>query len=93
MLPLVVFVVVTDAAQAVFGFGLLGLRRTFPGFVSTAVFFGLLCLVAVPVADTGGLTALWCALGIANLAQALSKGFSFHRASRSIERTPAEAGR
>jgi len=81
MLPLVVFAVVTDALQAVFGFGLLGLRRTVPGLISTAISFGLLSLVAVPVADAGGLVALWCALGVANLAQALGKGLSFHRAS------------
>ncbi|MCO8276887.1 MATE family efflux transporter [Actinoplanes sp. TRM 88003] len=82
MLPLVAFAVLTDAAQAVYGFGLLGLSRTMPGFVSTAVFFGLLCLLAVPVADAGGLTALWAALGLANLAQAISKAYFFHRATR-----------
>jgi MATE family multidrug resistance protein len=89
MLPLVAFAVVTDAVQAVYGFGLLGLRRTFPGLVSTALFFGLLCLVAVPVADAGGLTALWLALGVANLAQAISKAFFFHRLSGSTDRSPA----
>jgi len=90
MLPLVVFAVDTDALQAVFGFGLLGLRRTYPSLVSTALSFGLLSLVAVPVADAGGLAALWCALGIANLTQAVSKGLSFYRTNRMVERVSAE---
>jgi MATE family multidrug resistance protein len=45
MLPLVLFVVVADALQAVFGFGMLGLARTLPSLMSTAVFFGLLCVL------------------------------------------------
>ncbi|WP_234440002.1 hypothetical protein [Streptomyces bicolor] len=80
-LPLVFAVVVTDALQAIAGFGMLGLRRTFPSLVSTAVFFGLLCLSAVPVAEAGGLTALWSALICANLLQAITKGVIFHRHS------------
>ncbi|WP_331763053.1 MATE family efflux transporter (plasmid) [Streptomyces sp. NBC_01590] len=80
-LPLVLAVVVTDALQAIAGFGMLGLKRTFPSLVSTAVFFGLLCLSAVPVADAGGLTALWSALICANLLQALTKAAAFHRRS------------
>ncbi|WP_432198703.1 MATE family efflux transporter [Streptomyces sp. bgisy027] len=80
-LPLVFAVVVTDALQAIAGFGMLGLKRTFPSLVSTAVFFGLLCLSAVPVADAGGLTALWSALICANLLQAITKGVIFYRHS------------
>ena len=80
-LPLVAAVVVTDALQAIAGFGMLGLKRTFPSLISTAVFFGLLCLSAVPVADAGGLTGLWSALICANLLQAITKGVIFHRHS------------
>lgn len=76
-LPLVLLVVVTDALQAVAGFALIGLRRTMPSLVSTAVWFGALALVAVPVAEAGGLTALWVALACANLLQAVTKSASF----------------
>ncbi|MFJ8531924.1 MATE family efflux transporter [Streptomyces sp. NPDC093591] len=77
LLPLVLLVVVTDALQAVAGFALIGLKRTMPSLVSTAVWFGALAMVAVPVAEAGGLTALWAALACANLLQAVTKSVSF----------------
>lgn len=83
-LPLVFAVVLTDALQAIAGFGMLGLKRTFPSLVSTAVFFGLLCLSAVPVADAAGLTGLWSALICANFLQAITKAVLFHRHSRRL---------
>ncbi|MFF7163605.1 MATE family efflux transporter [Streptomyces sp. NPDC008086] len=83
-LPLVLLVVVTDALQAVAGFALIGLRRTVPSLVSTAVWFGALAAVAVPVAEAGGLTALWAALAVANLLQAVTKWASFHRHSAGV---------
>ncbi|MFJ8061412.1 hypothetical protein [Streptomyces sp. NPDC096142] len=73
LLPLILAVVVTDALQAVTGFGLVGLKRTGPSLVSTAVWFGILAALAVPVTDTAGLPGLWTALACANLLQASTK--------------------
>ncbi|WP_078651450.1 MATE family efflux transporter [Streptomyces xylophagus] len=84
LLPLVLAVVVTDALQAVAGFGLVGLKRTMPSLVSTAVWFGVLAALAVPVADAAGLTGLWTALACANLLQAVTKSVSFRRHSARI---------
>ncbi|MET7297226.1 MATE family efflux transporter [Streptomyces griseoloalbus] len=81
LLPLVLAVVLTDALQAVVGFGLIGLKRTVPSFVATSVCYGVLAAVAVPVATSGGLAALWTALALANLLQATSKAYSFYRHS------------
>lgn len=84
LLPLVLAVVVSDALQAVVGFGLVGLKRTVPSLVSTAVWFGVLAALAVPIADAAGLTGLWTALACANLLQAASKLVSFRRHSARI---------
>lgn len=81
LLPLVLAVVVADALQAVAGFALVGLRRAGPSLVSTVVWFGVLAALAVPVADTYGLTGLWAALACANLLQAGTKTYSFLRHS------------
>ncbi|MDU0303497.1 MATE family efflux transporter [Streptomyces sp. PAL114] len=94
LLPLVVAVVVTDALQAVVGFGLIGLRRTVPSFVSTLVWYGVLAVVAAPVATAGGLSALWTALALANVLQAVSKARAFRRHSAFTEpREPAQVPR
>ncbi|MEV8533109.1 MATE family efflux transporter [Streptomyces sp. NPDC051211] len=85
LLPLVLAVVVTDALQAVVGFGLIGLKRTVPSFVSTFVCYGILAAVAAPIAAAGGLVALWTALALANFLQAVGKAISFHRHSTFIE--------
>ncbi|MCM2579012.1 MATE family efflux transporter [Streptomyces meridianus] len=79
LLPLVLVVLVGDALQAVAGFALVGLKRSGPSLVSTLVWFGGLAAVAVPVADTTGLTGLWMALACANLLQAVTKTVSFLR--------------
>ena len=81
LLPWVLAVVVTDAAQAVVGFGLIGLKRTVPSFVTTAVCYGVLAAVAAPLATAGGLTALWAALALANFLQTAGKAYAFHRHS------------
>ncbi|MET8692908.1 MATE family efflux transporter [Streptomyces bauhiniae] len=81
LLPLVLAVVVTDALQAVVGFGLIGLKRTVPSLVATSVCYGVLAVVAAPVAASGGLAALWTVLALANLLQAASKAYSFYRHS------------
>ncbi|MDI5972239.1 hypothetical protein POF50_023370 [Streptomyces sp. SL13] len=70
---------VTDAAQAVAGFGLVGLKRTVPSLVSTCVWCGPLGLAAVPVARAGGLPWLWAALVAANALQAVGTSRAFHR--------------
>lgn len=89
-LPLVLLVVVTDALQAVFGFGMVGLKRTVPSLVSTAVFFGGLCVLSVPIANAYGLTGLWLALFVANCLQAASKlGFFYLHSGRLIARAVA----
>lgn len=85
LLPLVLAVVVTDALQAVVGFGLIGLKRTVPSFVATAVCYGVLAAVALPVATSEGLAALWTALALANLLQAASKACSFYRHSTFVD--------
>lgn len=92
LLPLVLAVVVTDALQAVAGFGLVGLKRTVPSLVSTAVWFGVLAALAVPVADTAGLAGLWTALACANLLQAVTKFVSFRRHSGRIVGATPPAG-
>ena len=92
LLPLVLAVVVTDALQAVAGFGLVGLRRTVPSLVSTAVWFGVLAALAVPIADAAGLTGLWTALACANLLQAVTKSVSFRRHSARIVGAVVPAG-
>jgi len=84
LLPLILAVVVTDALQAVAGFGLVGLKRTGPSLVSTAVWFGILAALSVPVADIAGLPGLWTALACANLLQAVTKLVSFLRHSAQI---------
>ncbi|WP_416959088.1 MATE family efflux transporter [Streptomyces sp. Agncl-13] len=92
LLPLVLAVVVTDALQAVAGFGLVGLKRTVPSLVSTAVWFGVLAALAVPVADAAGLAGLWTALACANLLQAVTKFVSFRRHSGRIVGAVVPAG-
>lgn len=83
LLPLLLAVVLTDAWQAVVGFGLIGLRSTVPSFVVMLLCYGVLAALAVPLATTGGLSALWTALAFANLLQALYKAYSLHRLSMS----------
>ncbi|WP_329008249.1 MATE family efflux transporter [Streptomyces sp. NBC_01601] len=94
LLPLVLAVVVTDALQAVVGFGLIGLKRTVPSFVSTFLCYGVLAAVAAPVAAAGGLAALWTALALANFLQSVGKAYSFRRHSAFTEdgALPAGAG-
>jgi hypothetical protein len=58
------------------------------------IWFGVLGVAAIPVADAGGLGALWLALVAANLLQAVHKTISFLRGttpqtSRSISRPMA----
>ncbi|WP_327178535.1 MATE family efflux transporter [Streptomyces sp. NBC_01335] len=82
LLPLVLLVVATDALQAVFGFGLIGLKRTVPSLAVFAAAYGALAALTVAItASGGGLTSLWTALACANLALLAGQAFFFHRHS------------
>ncbi|MEV5387966.1 MATE family efflux transporter [Streptomyces sp. NPDC052721] len=85
LLPLLLLVTVTDALQAVFGFGLIAIRNTVPSLAVFAVCYGLLALAAVPVSTLGGLTALWLALACANVLLVLGQGAFFYQRSGSLQ--------
>ncbi|PLW72515.1 hypothetical protein C0036_12205, partial [Streptomyces sp. DJ] len=89
LLPVVLLAVVTDALQAVFGFGLVAVKDTVPGLVVFAACYGALALVAVPVAAAGGLTALWAALACANTALVAGQAWAFHHRSARLPCGPA----
>ncbi|MYW01620.1 MATE family efflux transporter [Streptomyces sp. SID3343] len=88
-LPVVLVVVVADAVQAVCGFALIGLKRTMPSLWSFACCYGLLVVAAVPLADAGGLGALWTALACANLALVVAQAGFFLRLSATPPALPA----
>ncbi|KPL30617.1 hypothetical protein JI76_37390 [Streptomyces anulatus] len=80
LLPLLLLVAVTDALQAVCGFGLVAIRNTVPSLFAFAVCYGLLALAAAPLTALGGLTALWLALLAANTLLVVAQaGFFFQR--------------
>ncbi|SCL28324.1 hypothetical protein GA0074694_5079 [Micromonospora inyonensis] len=81
LLPVVALAVLGDGLQAVLGFGLTGLRRTTPSFVVFAAIYGLLAVVALPVASLGGVVGLWTALAVANALVAVGQGTAFLRVS------------
>ncbi|MEV6766222.1 MATE family efflux transporter [Streptomyces sp. NPDC051105] len=81
LLPLVLLAVLADAVQAVFGFGLIGIKRTVPSLAAFAVCYGLLALAAVPVGNAGGLHALWLSLAGANLLLVAGQAYFFHTRS------------
>ncbi|MFJ7415224.1 MATE family efflux transporter [Streptomyces sp. NPDC098077] len=87
LLPLVLLVVVTDALQAVFGFGLVAIRDTVPSLLAFAVCYGLLALAAVPLSARGGLTALWLALLGANTLLVVGQAAFFHLRSGRLRRS------
>ncbi len=89
LLPVVLLAVVTDALQAVFGFGLVAVKDTVPGLVVFAACYGALALVAVPVAAAGGLTALWAALACANTVLVAGQAWAFHHRSARLPCGPA----
>ncbi|MFE2075752.1 MATE family efflux transporter [Streptomyces misionensis] len=90
LLPLVLLVVAADAAQAVFGFGLISLRRTTSSLGVFAVAYGALIVTTLVItARGGGLGALWTALTCANLVLLAGQAFFFHRHSA---RTAAHEG-
>lgn len=93
LLPLVVLAILADGVQAVFGFGLVGMKRTTPSFVIFAACYGLLALAAVPIASRTGLNGLWTALVVANVFVAIGQGLAFRHSSRNWSvPLPAAAG-
>ena len=66
LLPVVALAIAADSLQAVIGFGLAGLRQTMPSFVIFCASYGLLALLAVPVAETFGVVALWTVIAGVN---------------------------
>lgn len=77
LLGLIVLVVLADGVQAVLGFGLAGLKRTTPSLLVFAICYGALAVVALALR---GLTGLWVALAVANLAVAVGQGLAFRKA-------------
>ncbi len=73
--------VLADAVEAVAGFGLVGRQRASASFVAFAAVYGVLAVVAVPVANAGGLEALWAAVAVANLVLVAAQGALFARLS------------
>ncbi|SCL26600.1 multidrug resistance protein, MATE family [Micromonospora pallida] len=89
LLPVVALAVLGDGLQAVLGFGLTGLRRTIPSFVVFSALYGVLALVALPVAAATGIVGLWTALVVTNALVALGQGTAFLRVSGRL-REPAQ---
>ncbi|MEV0329311.1 MATE family efflux transporter [Micromonospora echinospora] len=81
LVPVVVLAVLGDGLQAVLGFGLTGLRRTAPSFVVFSVLYGVLAVVALPVASATGIVGLWTALVVTNALVAVGQGTAFLRVS------------
>ncbi|MGW3160769.1 MATE family efflux transporter [Streptomyces sp. NPDC001089] len=81
MMPLILTVVMTDALQAVLGFGLIAIKDTVPSLAVFAACYGALALVAVPVAAAGGLSALWTALACANALLCVGQAWFFRQRS------------
>ncbi|WP_234326740.1 MATE family efflux transporter [Streptomyces sp. NRRL S-337] len=81
LLPLVLAATLADAAQALFGFGLIGVRRTRPSMLCFAACYGVLALLAGPMAADGGLTALWGTLAAVNLVLIAAQAWCFRRYS------------
>lgn len=79
-LPLILVVVVTDALQAVCGFGLIGIKRTEPSLITFGACYGILAIAAVPL-SSGGLGSLWTGLACANLLLIVGQSMSFYRHS------------
>ncbi|MFI6482362.1 MATE family efflux transporter [Nonomuraea sp. NPDC050663] len=81
LVPLLVVSTLADAAQAVMGFGLAGLKRSSWSLAAFAVAYGVLAVAAHPVAATWGLTGLWVALIGNNVALVVLQGSGFLRHS------------
>jgi MATE family multidrug resistance protein len=79
LLPVVAIAIVADGLQAVFGFGLTGLKRSGASFLVFCLLYGLLALVALPVADRFGVVGLWAALAAINGCLVVGQAGAFWR--------------
>jgi multidrug resistance protein, MATE family len=61
VLPIMMTVAVIDAAQAILGCCLAGLKRATVTMLIFSVTYGLLAIAAVPMASTAGIAGLWVA--------------------------------
>ncbi|OOC54891.1 MULTISPECIES: MATE family efflux transporter [Nocardiopsis] len=84
LLPVLCAVAVADAAQALPGMGLLGIKKARSSMHAFAVCYGLLALVAVPVAGAGGLTSLWAVYAVATAGLVVGQGLAFRRLSARV---------
>ncbi|MEW2071351.1 MATE family efflux transporter [Streptomyces sp. NPDC007346] len=91
LLPLVLAATLGDAFQALFGFGLIGVRRTLPSMLCFAACYGVLAVLAVPVATHSGLTGLWGMLAVVNLVLIAAQGWCFRRYSALAVASPVPA--
>ncbi|MFY0405428.1 MATE family efflux transporter [Solicola sp. PLA-1-18] len=92
LLPVVAVAIVADGLQAVVGFGLTGLKRTFPGFVISCVFYAVLAVVALPVAQHFGVVGLWGAVAVVNVLLIVGRGVAMWRISAQLESRTAGRG-
>ncbi|MEU3230648.1 MATE family efflux transporter [Nocardiopsis alba] len=88
LLPLLLLVVLADAAQVMPGMGLLAVKRTTPTLYTFALCFGALALAVFPVAAAGGLAWLWVAYAVACAGLVLGQTGGFLRVTAA---RPAEA--
>lgn len=88
LVPVLVVVLVADGAQAGFGFGLAGLRRTVPSLLVFTASYGLLAVASFPVVDAYGLNGLWTAMLTANLALVVGQGLVFVWVSGRLDTQP-----
>lgn len=89
LIPVIALAILGDALQAVLGFGLTGLKRTVPSFLVFSVLYGVLAVIALPVATATGIVGLWTALVLINVLVGVGQGAAFLRVSGGL-RAPAE---
>ncbi|MFG1705579.1 MATE family efflux transporter [Nonomuraea sp. M3C6] len=81
LVPLLIVMAVVDGTQLIMGFGLAGLKRSTWSLGSVALAYGVLALVAVPIAQAWGLSGLWGALIVNSTALILLQTIGFYRHS------------
>lgn len=86
ILPLVAMAIMADGLQAVFGFGLTGLKRSSASFVVFSIIYGALAIVAIPIADVFGLTGLWATLASINVLLVCGQATAFWHISGRLTR-------
>ncbi|MFW5418621.1 matE family protein [Nocardiopsis sp. CNT-189] len=81
LLPLLLLLVLADAAQALPGMGLIAVKRTSPTLYSFALCYGALAAAAFPLAAAGGLAWLWTAFTAATAGLVAGQAAGFLRAT------------